>query len=113
MTILFEPHRRDAQQYAVLLGDPSKKHTITRTRTDDFYNNPGSLMSASGPHGWDVVRTSAEGSAGYRRCQCHSGRCPGAWLLASLSFVDNMPSAGPWARGTGRRGLIGAWHRPH
>ncbi|HSJ09180.1 MAG TPA: prolyl oligopeptidase family serine peptidase [Longimicrobiales bacterium] len=49
--------------YAVFLDDPTKKHTILRGRTDDFYNDPGSLMNMRGPLGWDVVRMSSDGSS--------------------------------------------------
>ena len=45
--------------------------------------------------------------------QCHAGVRLGVWLVGSVSFVDSTLSAGPRTRGTGRRGLIGAWLRPH
>lgn len=50
-------------QYAVFLGDPTKKHTILRGRNDDFYNDPGSLMTTRGPLGWDVIRMSSDGGS--------------------------------------------------
>jgi dipeptidyl aminopeptidase/acylaminoacyl peptidase len=50
-------------QYAVFLGDPSKRHTLLRGRSDDFYNDPGSIMTTRGSLGWDVVRVSSDGSS--------------------------------------------------
>jgi dipeptidyl aminopeptidase/acylaminoacyl peptidase len=47
MTILFGTERRGqtTHTYAVFLDDPEEKHTITRWNSDDFYENPGSLLS--------------------------------------------------------------------
>ncbi len=65
-------------------------------------------------HGNDCIqRATGARPAPVASPQCHSGRCPGAWLVACLSFVDHTVSAGSRARRTGRRGLIGAWLRPH
>ncbi|CAN5759147.1 S9 family peptidase [soil metagenome] len=50
-------------QYAVFVAEPTRRHTLLRGRTDDFYNAPGSLMTTRGPLGWDVVRTSSDGSS--------------------------------------------------
>ncbi|HEX2165856.1 MAG TPA: prolyl oligopeptidase family serine peptidase, partial [Longimicrobiales bacterium] len=47
-------------QYAVFLSDPETKYTIVRRGSDDFYDNPGSLMTMPGPLGYEVVRMSAD-----------------------------------------------------
>jgi dipeptidyl aminopeptidase/acylaminoacyl peptidase len=51
--------------YAVFLSEPGTKHTIARVRSDDFFNDPGSLMTTRGPLGWDVVRVSSDGGSVY------------------------------------------------
>ncbi|HEX6135675.1 MAG TPA: prolyl oligopeptidase family serine peptidase [Longimicrobiales bacterium] len=51
-------------QYAVYLSDPSKKHTITRGRSEDATRDPGSLLTASTPLG-EVIRMSEDGSSVY------------------------------------------------
>jgi dipeptidyl aminopeptidase/acylaminoacyl peptidase len=38
-------------EYAVYLNEPAKKYTIARYRADDFYANPGSLMTRGGGGG--------------------------------------------------------------
>jgi dipeptidyl aminopeptidase/acylaminoacyl peptidase len=50
-------------QYAVFLNDPATKHTIYRHRTEDFYDNPGSLLTKTGEFGLDVVQLSSDGGA--------------------------------------------------
>jgi len=47
-------------EYAVFLADPSKKYTITRTRTSD--NDPGeaALVTKAGPAGLPVVQVSSD-----------------------------------------------------
>lgn len=47
MTILFGAERagQSTHNYAVFLADPEEKHTITRWNSEDFYENPGSLVS--------------------------------------------------------------------
>ncbi len=47
MTILFGSGRsgQSTRTYAVFLEDPGEKHTISRWDSDDFYENPGSLVS--------------------------------------------------------------------
>jgi dipeptidyl aminopeptidase/acylaminoacyl peptidase len=47
-------------QYAVFLSDPATRHTILRGRTDDFYADPGSLMTTRSPLGVDAVRLSSD-----------------------------------------------------
>jgi dipeptidyl aminopeptidase/acylaminoacyl peptidase len=53
----------NAHTYAVHLSDPATKHTILRGSNNDFYENPGTLMTTSGPLGWDVIRTSSDGGS--------------------------------------------------
>jgi dipeptidyl aminopeptidase/acylaminoacyl peptidase len=67
-------------QYAVFLSDPSKKHTLLRGRSDDFYNDPGSIMSTRGPLGWDVVRVSSDGSSVF---------------LSGTKYFENPQEEGP------------------
>ena len=52
-------------QYAVFLSDPEKKYTIARGRDDDFYDDPGSLMTTRGPLGYEVVRMSPDSRSVY------------------------------------------------
>lgn len=52
-------------QYAVFLSDPATKHTIVRGSSDDFYDDPGSLMTTAGPLGYEVVRTSPDNRSVY------------------------------------------------
>lgn len=47
---------------AVRLNDPSKRLPISTMKPDDFYGNPGTLMSAPGPLGIDGVRITPNGS---------------------------------------------------
>jgi dipeptidyl aminopeptidase/acylaminoacyl peptidase len=60
MLVITEGTGNTQHQYAVYTSDPAKKHTITRGRTDDFYNDPGSLMTERGPLGVEVVRTTPD-----------------------------------------------------
>ncbi len=46
--------------YAVFLDDPEEQHTIYEQDTDDWYDNPGSLMSTSNELGASVVRMSPD-----------------------------------------------------
>lgn len=58
---LTERQGQTTHVYAVFLSDPSKKHTLTRHRADDFYKNPGDLMTRRGARGITVVRRSPDG----------------------------------------------------
>jgi dipeptidyl aminopeptidase/acylaminoacyl peptidase len=53
MQMLFyrETANQRATDYAVDLAAPTERHTLLSYATDDFYANPGSLMSASGAGG--------------------------------------------------------------
>ncbi|MFC1530222.1 prolyl oligopeptidase family serine peptidase [Gemmatimonadota bacterium] len=51
--------------YAVYLDDPETRYTISEHKTEDYYANPGSLMSKRGPMGGSVVRTSTDGNFVY------------------------------------------------
>lgn len=51
--------------YAVDLGVPGSKHIISRNRTADFYQTPGTLMTAPGPWGVNTVMLSSDGSKVY------------------------------------------------
>lgn len=75
MTILFGSERsgQSTHNYAVFLADPEEKHTITRWNSEDFYENPGSLVSDGmslggggggrfGGGGSSAVRVSADGA---------------------------------------------------
>jgi len=74
MTILFGSNRQGqtTHQWAVFLDDPEEQHTLYRWNSDDFYENPGSLVSAGltlggggysrfGGGGGSAVRVSADG----------------------------------------------------
>jgi dipeptidyl aminopeptidase/acylaminoacyl peptidase len=73
--VLFITEGTGASQhlFAVRLDDPTKKHTILRGRIggfgggavsdDDFYGNPGTLMTHRVPLGGDAVRVSADGGS--------------------------------------------------
>jgi dipeptidyl aminopeptidase/acylaminoacyl peptidase len=52
-TTLFAGERSGQNQhiYAVDLANPEEKHTVARYETDDFYANPGTLMTADGGGG--------------------------------------------------------------
>jgi dipeptidyl aminopeptidase/acylaminoacyl peptidase len=53
MSTLFASERsgENTHVYAVVLDVPDEKHTIARYETDDFYANPGSLMTVRGGGG--------------------------------------------------------------
>ncbi|MCW5946560.1 MAG: S9 family peptidase [Fimbriimonadales bacterium] len=51
--------------YAVHLDNPETQYTISRRRTEEFYENPGSLMSMRGPLGVPCVRISSDGRSVY------------------------------------------------
>jgi dipeptidyl aminopeptidase/acylaminoacyl peptidase len=53
MQILFLTERtgQNVREYAVYLNDPATKHTLARYRTEDFYANPGSLVTLGGGGG--------------------------------------------------------------
>jgi dipeptidyl aminopeptidase/acylaminoacyl peptidase len=78
MSVLFGSERtgQTTLTYAVFLDDPGEKYTITRWNSDDFYENPGNLVSAGlslgggggfggggrgGGGSTDPVRVSADG----------------------------------------------------
>jgi dipeptidyl aminopeptidase/acylaminoacyl peptidase len=79
LLFLSESARGSTHVYAVSLDEPETKHTIYRHRTEDFYTNPGTLMTttevgagggfgggsrgAAAPSG--TVRLSSDGSAVY------------------------------------------------
>lgn len=46
--------------YAVFLDDPSERYTISEEDTEDWYDNPGSLMTTSNELGASVVRMSPD-----------------------------------------------------
>lgn len=46
--------------YAVKLSEPTRRYTIARFRGEDFYNNPGALMTKRGPLGGNVVQTTTD-----------------------------------------------------
>jgi dipeptidyl aminopeptidase/acylaminoacyl peptidase len=50
MQILFASERtgQNTHQYAVFLAEPDEKHTLVRYKNDDFYANPGSLLTTTG-----------------------------------------------------------------
>lgn len=48
MLFLTESARGSTHVYAVSLDEPDKKYTIYRHRTEDFYSNPGTLMTVDG-----------------------------------------------------------------
>jgi dipeptidyl aminopeptidase/acylaminoacyl peptidase len=70
MQILFAAERTGGEEhlYAVFLDDPEEKHTIARYDPDDFYANPGSLMTAGDGGG---------GRAAFRFGRRGGGRAPG------------------------------------
>lgn len=47
LLFLTESARGTTHVYAVSLDEPTKKHTIYRHRTEDFYANPGSLVTTT------------------------------------------------------------------
>jgi len=49
MTILFEPHRRDAQQFAVLLGNDAHTATTTADLASMLRQNQGEMLAVLGP----------------------------------------------------------------
>jgi pilus assembly protein CpaE len=49
MTILFEPHRRDAQQFAVLLGSDVRTAVSTADMATMLRQNPGEMLAVLGP----------------------------------------------------------------
>ena len=66
MQTLFAAERRGQNQhiYAVELDNPEEKHTIVRYETDDFYANPGSLMTTRGGAGGGGFRGFGRGGGG-------------------------------------------------
>ncbi|HSJ23338.1 MAG TPA: prolyl oligopeptidase family serine peptidase [Longimicrobiales bacterium] len=63
LLVITEGSGNSAHTYAVFLSEPGTRHTLLRGGNNDFYNNPGSLMTTSGPLGYDVVRVSSDGSS--------------------------------------------------
>jgi dipeptidyl aminopeptidase/acylaminoacyl peptidase len=51
--------------FAVNLDAPETKFTVSRRRTEEFYENPGSLMTTRGPVGVSSVRTSSDATKVY------------------------------------------------
>ncbi len=64
---LFITERESGEEhvYAVFLDEPEEKYTIYKHRTSEFYKNPGSLMTTSGPLGPGVVRHSSDNQKVY------------------------------------------------
>lgn len=73
--------------YAVNLDEPTKKYTIYKRRTDEFYDNPGSLMTTRSPMGVWCVRMSSDGSKVYLSGTIYS-RTPET--EAPRPFVDSV-----------------------
>jgi dipeptidyl aminopeptidase/acylaminoacyl peptidase len=78
MTVLFGAERRGqtTHTYAVFLDDPEEKFTISRWNSEDFYENPGSLLSDGlalsaggrfGGGGSGTVRVSDDGTSVFLR----------------------------------------------
>lgn len=65
--VLFITERKSGTEhvYAVFAEDTEETHTIYRHDTDDFYEDPGSLMRKTGSLGERVVRTSTNGEHVY------------------------------------------------
>jgi dipeptidyl aminopeptidase/acylaminoacyl peptidase len=51
--------------YAVHLDDPSTRHVISESDTDEWYDNPGSLMTRPNAMGESIVRMSTDGESVY------------------------------------------------
>jgi len=64
---LFMTETRAGQQhlFAVRLAEPTSKETIVRYRSDDFYRNPGSLLTTTNSLGLSVARLSEDGRSVY------------------------------------------------
>ena len=60
---LFITETEDGQQhlFAMRRADPDTRHTITKTRANNIYRDPGSLMTRRGEKGGTVVRISSDG----------------------------------------------------
>ena len=60
---LFITETEDGQQhlFALRRDDPDTRHTITKTRANNIYRDPGSLMTRRGEKGGTVVRISSDG----------------------------------------------------
>jgi dipeptidyl aminopeptidase/acylaminoacyl peptidase len=56
-----ERTRTTERLYAVHLSDPETRHTVYEWDTEEFYENPGSLMNTSNHLGASVVRFSTDG----------------------------------------------------
>ncbi|HUF25933.1 MAG TPA: prolyl oligopeptidase family serine peptidase [Gemmatimonadaceae bacterium] len=52
-------------EYAVFLDEPTRRHTIARYRSNDFYKLPGTIMTKRGVQGAPVVQTSSDGGHVY------------------------------------------------
>ncbi|MGH7464018.1 MAG: S9 family peptidase, partial [Longimicrobiales bacterium] len=78
-------------EYAVFLSDPATRHTIARGRgDDDFYTDPGSLMTERGPLGFEVVRTSRDMASVYLSGTQHF---EGPQEQAPRPFIDRLELA--------------------
>jgi dipeptidyl aminopeptidase/acylaminoacyl peptidase len=49
-------------EFAVYLDEPTRRHTISRVAADEFFANPGSLMTRRGARGSQVVQLSSDGA---------------------------------------------------
>jgi len=66
MTILFGAERsgQSTHTYAVFLDEPEEQHTLSRWNSDDFYENPGSLVSDGLSLGGGMARARFGGGGG-------------------------------------------------
>jgi dipeptidyl aminopeptidase/acylaminoacyl peptidase len=62
---LTERVRNTDRLYAVHLDDPSTRHVISESDTEDWYDNPGSLLTRPNALGESVVRMSTDGASVY------------------------------------------------
>jgi len=64
---LFITEREGGEEhlYAIHLDDPEEKHTIYKWDTDEFYENPGNLMTTNGDLGERITRISPDGNFVY------------------------------------------------
>ena len=74
-------------EYAVYLDDPSKRYTITRYRSDEFFKNPGSLMTRRGTRGMTVVQLAGDGQHVYLQGTQYSEK---PQERAPRSFIDKV-----------------------
>ncbi len=82
-----------ATTYAIPIAHPADRKAISKNRTADFYQNPGTLMTTNTPSGGRVVMTSSDGKyvylSGTQYFQNPMEKAP-------KTFVDRVE----WAAGT-------------